>query len=174
MEFHPNKLHWDNLESDVLEGKEYIDHISSRKEKIMHQSNYKAYNPKPEVIQALQEFFTNTDKTMRILTLGATWCKTCADVKPTLIRIVETVDSQKLKIFLLGGVKTTMESTDDDYEWAGRSPPEFNDPKFAVNQIPIVYFFHGNGQCLTRIEKYPKNVETFEEAILNIAETYLK
>jgi thiol-disulfide isomerase/thioredoxin len=161
------------LESEVFEGREYIDHIDSRRERMMHQSNYKAYKPDPEVVQSLQDFFKNTDKNMRILTLGATWCNTCADVKPTLIRIVESVDTPQLRIFLLGGVKTTMQSTEEDYTWAQRSPPEFNNPKFMVNQIPVVYFFNEDGQCLTRIEKYPEKVDTFEEAILNVARNHL-
>lgn len=171
--FDPSELHWDDIESELLEGKAYIDHIPSRKEKIMHRSNYKAYSPQEEFIQALKDFFSNTDKTMRILTLGATWCKTCADVKPTIIRIVEAVDSAQFRVFLLGGVKTTMQSTDEDYEWAERSPPEFNDPKFAVKQIPVVYFFNGKGECLTRIEKYPKDTDTYEEAILKIVKKHL-
>jgi len=171
--FDPTDLHWDDIESELLEGKAYINHISSRKEKIMHQSNYKAYSPQEEFIQALKTFFTNKDKAMRILTLGATWCKTCADVKPTIIRIVEAVDSPKLRVFLLGGVKTTMQSTDDDYDWADRSPPEFHNPKFAVKQIPVVYFFNASGECITRIEKYPEDTDTYEETILKIAKNQL-
>jgi len=110
---------------------------------------------------------------MTILTLGATWCNTCADVKPSLIRIIEAVNSPQLRIFLLGGVKTTMDSTENSYKWAKKSPPEFNNLKFMVNQIPIVYFFDESGRCLSRIEKYPRNSISFEEAILNIAKRYL-
>lgn len=171
--FNANNLNWDDLESEVLEGRKYLDHIKSRRERIMHESNYKAYKPKIQVIQEIQEFFEKTDKKMWILTLGATWCKTCADVKPSLIRIVEAVNLPQLRVFLLGGVKTTMQSTEDDYSWSDRAPPEFHNPKFFVNQIPIVYFFNESGQCLTRIEKYPKNGLSYEEAILKIATHYL-
>lgn len=171
--FNPEKLKWTDIESEPVEGKAYIDHIGTMKERIMHQSNYKAYNPDSEVVQKLKDFFENSSEEMKILTLGATWCKTCADVKPSLIKVVEAVDSPKLRIFLLGGVKTTMQSNDDDYEWSRRSPPEFHDPKFAVNQIPLVYFFIGSGKCLTRIEKYPKEGLSFEEAIFKISKKYL-
>lgn len=139
----------------------------------MHRSNYKAYNPDSKIIQKLQEFFKTVAHQLRILTLGATWCNTCAQVKPSLIKIVEAVASPKLRIFLLGGVKTTMSSTEEDYTWARKSPPEFHNPKFSVSQIPIAYFFNEKGDCLTRIEKYPKKHATYEEAILDIAHIYL-
>jgi len=167
--FQPDQLHWDDIESDLFEGYEYIDHIQSKRERIMHSSNYKAYKLNMKLINELKTFFDNSSQTMKILTLGATWCQTCADVKPSLIKIVEAVDSKNLKIFLIGGVKTTMQSTEEDYAWAQKSPPEFHNPKFAVNQIPLVYFFDKSGTCLTRIEKYPKNGLSFEEAILEIA-----
>ncbi|MBD3214298.1 MAG: hypothetical protein GF311_16935 [Candidatus Lokiarchaeota archaeon] len=171
--FDPKNLQWDDIESDYFEGKAYIDHINSMKERIMHQSNYKAYKPDPEIIRELIVFFKESSSKLKILTLGATWCKTCADVKPSYIKVVEAVDSLKLKVYLLGGVKTTMTSTEDDYTWAQKSPPEFQNPKFFVNQIPIAYFFNHKGDCLTRIEKYPKNGNSFEESILEIAHNYL-
>lgn len=170
--FRPEQLHWDDIESDLIEGYAYINHIKSVKERIMHQSNYKAYKPNIELIKRLKSVLDKGTHSLRILTLGATWCKTCADVKPTLIKIVEAVNSPKLRIFLLGGVKTTMESTEEDYSWAQKSPPEFHNPKFAVNQIPLVFFFNDSGHCVTRIEKYPKDVELFEEAILKVFQTY--
>ncbi|MBD3193656.1 MAG: hypothetical protein GF311_01480 [Candidatus Lokiarchaeota archaeon] len=171
--FNPKNLHWIDIESDYFEGIEYIDHIKSMKERIMHQSNYKAYKPDPKIVSELISFFKESSSKLKILTLGATWCKTCADVKPSYIKVVEAVDSPKLKVYLLGGVKTTMTSTDDDYSWAKKSPPEFHNPKFYVNQIPIAYYFNEKGDCLTRIEKYPKNGKTFEESILSIAQNYL-
>ncbi len=166
--FNPQNLHWSDIKSELFEGKAYIDHIRSKKEKIMHRSNYKAYHPDPSIILQIRDRLENSDLRMKILTLGASWCKTCAKVKPSLIRIVEGVDSARLKLFLLGGVKTTMESTEDEYGWSPRSPPEFNDPNFMVSQIPVVYFFDDSGQCLTRIEKYPDNGLSYEEAIFNI------
>jgi len=171
--FQPEKLHWDDIESELLEGFSYINHIQSMKERIMHQSNYKAYKPDMKIINKIKSILDSKESSMKILTLGATWCKTCANVKPTLIKIVEVIDSPKLRIFLLGGVKTTMNSTEEDYSWAQKSPSEFHNPKFAVNQIPIVYFFDESGRCITRIEKYPKDVQLFEEAILEIAQNFL-
>lgn len=171
--FNPGDLHWSDIESEPVEGKAYLDHISSMKERIMHQSNYKAYKPNSEIIRNLKAFFDKASAKMKIFTLGATWCKTCADVKPSLIKVVEAVDSPNLRIFLLGGVKTTMQSTDEEYEWSRNSPPEFQNPKFAANQIPLVYFFDESGQCLTRIEKYPNDGLSFEEAILKIAQKHI-
>ena len=171
--FDPDKLSWNDLQSDVLEGYQYIEHVKSKREKIMHRSNYKAYHPDEKIIEELRKFFNTSEKSMKILTLGATWCKTCANVKPTLIKIVEAVDSEKLKVFLLGGVKTTMSSTEEDYTWARTAPPEFHDPKFDVSQIPMVYFFKGRGPCVERIEKYPRGGKTFEEAILRVAREQL-
>jgi hypothetical protein len=156
-----------------LEGYSYIDHISSRREKIMHRSNYKAYRPDEEVLQKVRKFFSENDASMRILTLGATWCNTCANVKPSLIKIVEGVDSPKLKVYLLGGVKTTMASTEEEYSWARTAPPEFHDPKFDVDQIPMVFFFNEKGRCLQRIAKYPKEGKPYEETILEIAREHL-
>jgi thiol-disulfide isomerase/thioredoxin len=172
IDFKPEKLTWEDIESELYEGKEYIDHIQSRREKIIHESNYKAYKPDPSIIQQLKDFFSTSPKGMKILTLGATWCNTCAKVKPSLIRVVEAVGSKSLRLFLLSGVKTTMQSTEENYSWAQKSPPEFHNPKFMVNQIPIVYFFNEDGQCLTRIEKYPENGLSYEEAILNIIKEY--
>ena len=173
MTFDPKNLRWDDIDSEIHEGMSYIDHIKSKRQQIMHKSNYKAYKPNLEVIEKIQEFFKNSDKSMNILSLGATWCKTCANVKPSLIKIVEKVDSDKLRVFLLGGVKTKMGSTDEDYSWATKSPPEFHDPKFAVDKIPLVYFFDGDGQCVARVGKYPDDGKTYEEEILDIAETKL-
>ncbi|MGM0470604.1 MAG: thioredoxin family protein [Promethearchaeati archaeon] len=171
--FQPDQLIWDDIKSELFEGFEYINHIQSKRERIVHHSNYKAYKLNESLINELKTFFENSSQTLKILTLGATWCQTCADVKPSLIKIVEAVDSKNLKIFLLDGVKTTMQSTEEDYTWAQKSPPEFHNPKFAVNQIPLVYFFDNSGTCFTRIEKYPKNGLSFEEAILEIAHKYL-
>lgn len=170
--FRPENLHWIDIESELLEGYTYIDHIQSKREKIMHRSNYKAYKPDLGLIEDIQSILTQTNHSMRILTLGASWCNTCADVKPTLIKIVEAVSSPKLRIFLLGGVKTTMLSTDEEYSWAQKSPPEFNNPKFAVDQIPLVYFFDESGQCLTRVEKYPRDAVLFEEVISQILKNF--
>ncbi|TFF94219.1 MAG: hypothetical protein EU543_01805 [Promethearchaeota archaeon] len=172
--FKPDHLYWDDIESDLLEGFDYIDHIQSKREKIMHQSNYKAYKLNGSLINELKNFFNKSSQTLKILTLGATWCQTCADVKPSLIKIVEAVDSKNFRIFLLGGVKTKMQSTEESHTWAQKSPPEFHNPKFAVNQIPLVYFFDKSGICLTRIEKYPKNGLSFEELILEITRKYLR
>lgn len=170
--FDAHSLRWEDITSGLLEGKQYLEHIDSKRERIIHDSNYKAYTPEPAIIEELREFFGDSQHDMRILTLGATWCKTCAEVKPSLIRIIEAVNAPNLRVFLLGGVKTTMQSTEDDYSWARQSPPEFNNPKFAVNQIPMVYFFDELGQCVTRIEKYPKNGLSYEHAILDIARNF--
>ncbi|MGV9171013.1 MAG: hypothetical protein ACOC44_01825 [Promethearchaeia archaeon] len=172
--FEPKKLTWGDLESPVLEGYAYINHITSKREKIMHKSNYKAYHPNQKIIEKLRNFFQKSTHQLNVLTLGATWCNTCANVKPSLIKIIEAVNSQNLRVFLLGGVKTTMDSSEEDYSWAKRSPPEFHNPKFAVNQIPMIYFFDETGQCLTRIEKYPENGLSYEEAILKIAQKKLQ
>ena len=173
MTFDPKKLHWDDVKSEVHEGMDYIEHIKSKHQQIMHKSNYKAYKPKQAVIENIKGFFESSDKSMKVLSLGATWCKTCANVKPSLIKIVEMVDSDKFKVFLLGGVKTKMGSTDEDYSWARKSPPEFHDPKFAVDKIPLVYFFNGDGQCVARVGKYPNGGKTYEEEILQIAQNKL-
>jgi len=34
--FDPAQLNWQDIESDLLEGKDYIDHLKSKREKIIH------------------------------------------------------------------------------------------------------------------------------------------
>jgi hypothetical protein len=75
-------LHWDDIESRLFQGKAYIDHLSSKKSIIMHKSNYRASSPDKKIISQIQHFFENKTDEWQILALGASWCKTCAKVKP--------------------------------------------------------------------------------------------
>ncbi len=168
--FKPENLHWSDIESDLFEGIEYIEHIKSKRDKIRNKSNYKAYRPDPKIIPQIQEILENSDKELKILTLGASWCKTCSMVKPLLIKIVEEIETPKLSVHLLGGVKTTMGSSHEDYQWAKKSPPEFHSKKFSIEEIPTIFFFDGQGNCITRVVKYPEHEINYEKKILKILE----
>lgn len=166
MTFNPKELHWEDITSELFEGKSYFNHISNKKEFIMHQSNYQFYQPNMEIIDKINKVLSISNETFKILTLGASWCKTCAHVKSLLIKIIEKVNNPKIKIYLLGGVKSKLSKA--RYVWANKSPQEFNNPKFGVKSIPMVYIFDDDGNCLVQYVKYPQNNITYEETILNV------
>ncbi len=172
--FEIGQLHWDDIESPIIPGTEYLAHFTETKARIMHQSNYKAYSPDPEMIHTLQQHFSPlsstsstspTSRRISILILGASWCKTCAHVTPLLTKIAEQIQSPNFEVFVLSGAKTTLNTTQgasDKIQWAKKSPPEYHNPKFDVIAIPIVYFFKDRDECIARVIKYPTEGLSYE------------
>ncbi|MHA1617768.1 MAG: thioredoxin-like domain-containing protein [Promethearchaeota archaeon] len=184
--FEIGQLHWDDIESPIIPGTEYLAHFTETKARIMHQSNYKAYTPDLEMIHILQQHFSSSSSSsssspsipsspisprITILILGASWCKTCAHVTPLLTKIAEQIQSPNFEIFVLSGAKTTLNTTQgasDKIQWAKKSPPEYHNPKFDVVAIPIVYVFKDRDECIARVIKYPTEGLSYEAYLVQL------
>ncbi|TFG21213.1 MAG: hypothetical protein EU530_01085 [Promethearchaeota archaeon] len=157
------KLLWSDIVSPTMDSAEYVEKF---KEDSSIEENYSAYIPKSEVINQIVAILSSKNKSIKILAMGAAWCKDCKMQVPHLLKIVDALPSDKVEIRFLYGIKTDPYRTLGDIKWSARhSPPEAVNPKFAVDKIPMIYFFDSEGTLLDLIEEKPKS-STIEEVLL--------
>jgi len=106
--FNPILLQWSDIQSPLLTGKEYLDHITNADEKTKFLASYTGYTPDPQVIQGIRDILAKNEDTISLLILGATWCAGCARIDPQFMKIEEAVNSPKFKVRLLAGLKKRM------------------------------------------------------------------
>ncbi len=106
-----------------------------------------AYKPKKKSINALRKYKKKT----QIVVLFATWCSTCKDVLPPVLRVLEDAGNRKFSLKMYG------------ISMGG------NEPRAALKRYghdyPVVIFLQ-NGKELDRIIGEP--VVPMEDAFLNI------
>jgi len=173
-------LRWSMVISDLQNPDNYMDTLLVARDRMMYRSFYRAYKPDPAAITRLHTLLESLhlpaklqgsegsedsvgSERLKILILGATWCKICAQVKATLTNILDAVASPKFCVFFLDGAKMVSGSTIWDTEWDAASPPEIFDPQFRVRTIPTTFVFAPNGTCIGKVEKFPPNGQRFEE-----------
>ena len=158
------KLMWSDIVSPIMTRDEYD---TKFKDEAPIQENYSEYIPKSEVIKKISDILSSKNKTIKILAMGAAWCKDCKIQIPHLLKIVDALPSERIAVRFLYGIKTDPYRKPGDVKWSERhSPPEAVNPKFAVNKIPMIYFFNGSGALLDMIEERPHKYPTIEEELL--------
>ncbi len=163
-----DKLHWSDIVSPMMTRDEYDIKF---KDEAPIQENYAKYIPKSEVIKKISDILSSKNKTIKILAMGAAWCKDCKNQIPYLLKIVDALPSERVAVRFLYGIKTDPYRKQGDIKWSARhSPPEAVNPKFAANKIPMIYFFNSTGSLLTMIEERPQKYPTIEEILLSVLE----
>jgi thiol-disulfide isomerase/thioredoxin len=159
------KLVWADIVSPMLTREEYD---AKFKDEPSIQENYSTYIPKPDIIQKISSLLSSKNETIKILAMGAAWCKDCKIQVPHLLKIVDALPSERVAVRFLYGIKTDPFRKPGDLKWSARhSPPEAINPKFEVNKIPMIYIFNSAGDLLAKIEERPQKYPTIEEIILS-------
>ena len=159
-----DKLLWSDIVSPTMNRNEYD---SKFKDEVSIQENYATYTPKPEIIEKISEILNSKNKTIKILAMGAAWCKDCKIQVPRLLKILDALSSEKVEVQFLYGIKTDPYRKPGDIKWSARhSPPEAVNPKFVANKIPMIYIFDAEGTIREIIEERPHKHPTIEEVLL--------
>jgi len=162
------KLNWSDIVSPMMTRDEY--NTKFKDEAPIHE-NYSVYTPKSETIKKISDFLTSKNESIKILAMGAAWCKDCKIQIPHLLKIVDALPSDRVAVRFLYGIKTDPYRKPGDVKWSARhSPPEAVNPKFAVNKIPMIYIFNATGSLLAKIEERPHKFPTIEEVFLSVLE----
>ena len=157
-------LKWIDIVSPTLTKEEYNAKFGDEE---TIKDNYSTYNPKSDVIQKITEILSEKKTSLKIMAMGAAWCKDCKLQIPHLLKIVNTLPSELVEMKILYGIKTDPYRKAGDIKWSARhSPPEAINPKFAANKIPMIYFFDATGDLLAMIEERPRTHSTIEEVLL--------
>lgn len=162
------KLTWADIISPVMTREEYD--IKFQDEASI-QENYSLYIPKSEIIKKISDFLSSNNESIKILAMGAAWCKDCKIQVPHALKIVDALPSERVTIRFLYGIKTDPYRKPGDLKWSARhSPSEAVNPKFDVNKIPMIYIFNSTGSLLAKIEERPQKYPTIEEVLLSALE----
>ena len=163
--FDANNLHYSDVQTTPIAGKDYLDHMEEENLKTQLQIQHDQYEPNREELSKISQWIANNDEKLSILAIGASWCGDCNRNIPRLIKIEEHFGEDKMKLEILSGIKTKIPSRRKPGEpiWKSPpSPPESIDPKFDVKKIPMIYIFNKEGDCLGRIVENPSVTLTLE------------
>ncbi|GAG83558.1 unnamed protein product, partial [marine sediment metagenome] len=136
--------------------------------------NYKAYEPKVDVLERIKDLLEKKNEKLKIVALGADWCPDCNRNVPRMIKNIKTIKSNNIDLRILYGIMVNALHKPGETIWhKKRSPPEALDPKFDLKKIPTFYFFNGNDDLIGIIVENPKWESTLEDDILEILENKL-
>lgn len=159
-----DNLKWSDIVSPTMNSDEYVEKFKVETDV---RENYSSYTPKSDVINKIVALLSSKNQSIKVLAMGAAWCKDCKLQIPHLLKIVEALPSDKVEIKFLYGIRTNPYRRPGDIKWSARhSPPEAVNPKFAANKIPMIYFFDAAGSLITMIEERPTKYPTIEEVLL--------
>ncbi|MBN2155663.1 MAG: thioredoxin family protein [Candidatus Lokiarchaeota archaeon] len=155
---------WYDIKSETMTRDEYFVKFGDKPE---IKSTFESYSPKTDVIKEIHDLLLDQNQSIKILALGAGWCKDCTTNVPKLVKIVDNLPNERVELRMLYGVKVNPYRKPGEPIWSKHhSPPETQDPKFAVTKIPMIYFFDKSGEFLGKIVENPKRFSTIEECIL--------
>lgn len=158
-------LTWSDITSPTMTPEEYHKKFADKE---IIQENFKSYNPKTEVIHEISEILATKNETVKVLALGAAWCKDCTIQVPRLLKIARELSPDLFDLHILYGIKTNPYRKPNEIRWSARhSPQEAVNPKFAANKIPMIYFFNKSGELMGIIEESPTKYPTIEEVLLS-------
>ncbi len=159
---------WTDIVSKTMNRDEYFTQFE---DKPIIRENFENYAPKEHIMKEIKEILAFRGESLKILAIGAGWCKDCTANIPRLIKIADSLPSEKVELKLLYGIKVDPYRKPGDPTWSKtHSPPETFNPKFAVTKIPMIYFFNKSGIFLGKIIENPTKFPTIEEVLLS----YLK
>jgi hypothetical protein len=161
------KIRWEDIKSPLVPGNQYFDKITNPSFLEIYRTNFEKYKPNVQVLNQIKEWFSRNHEELRIVILGAEWCPDCQRNGAALLKIELEIKEPNFKLFFLSGVKTNpLRRTKTDIHWAvPPSPPEVNEPKFAVKAIPMIYLFLRDGRCKGFITENPSHTKTVEGEI---------
>lgn len=158
-------LTWSDIVSPTMTRDEYF---TKFEDKPSIRENFENYSPKDGVIKEISKILVNKKESVKILAIGAAWCKDCTVNIPRLVKIADSLPSDKIELKLLYGIKVNPYRKPGEPTWSKtHSPAETFDPKFAVTKIPMIYFFNIAGEFLGKIIENPKKYPTIEEVLLS-------
>ena len=162
------KVRWEDLKSHLIPGSQYLNKITNSQFFEIYRGNFEKYSPNMNVLGQMKAWFSQNLEELRIVILGAEWCPDCQRNGAALLKIELILNDPTFRLFFLSGVKTNpLRRTKTDIHWAvPPSPPEVNDPKFAVKAIPMIYLFLREGQCIGLITENPSHTKTIEEELM--------
>ena len=156
---------WSDIVSPTMTRDEYLAKFEN---KPIIRENFENYTPKDDVIKEIKEILASKDESLKLLAIGAAWCKDCTANIPRLIKVADSLPPEKIELKLLYGIKVNPYRKPGEPTWSKKhSPPETLDPKFAVKKIPMIYFFNTSGEFLGKIIENPKKYPTIEEVLLS-------
>jgi thiol-disulfide isomerase/thioredoxin len=130
-------------------------------------SNYKLYEPRPDVLEEICNLLKIKSEKLRIIAFGADWCPDCHKNVPIMIKLVKSLNTDDVELRILYGIMVNALHKPGESIWhKTRSPPEASNHKFELRAIPTFYFFNKQGTYLGRIVEHPK--ETIEDDTLKI------
>lgn len=145
-------LKWNDLKTKSLTPSEYLEKFS---DKPAIQKYYKEYKPKMDYIDGIIDRLRDKDERLKILVIGAKWCKDCTMQVPRFLRISELL-KEYVEFKILYGVKVNPFHKKGEILWSERhSPPEALNNKFALKKIPTFYIFNKDGNLIGRIIERP-------------------
>lgn len=158
-------LKWTDIRSDTMSIDEYLKKFSEKND---IQTNYKKYQPKSKHLKHISQLIAKGGKNLRILVIGAEWCHDCAKQVPSMIKVVNELNSDKVEMEILYGIKVNAFRKEGEILWDKRhSVPEAIDPKFNLIAIPMFYIFQDN-QLIGRIIEHPKIFSSLEKDLCNL------
>lgn len=160
-------LSWSDIRSDLMNPQEFKDKIKDKQEKW---NNYKKYNPDRMIISRIKKLLAKNNQKLRILAIGATWCKDCSIQLPRMTKISEVFENFEFEFYILYGVMVDALGHSETKWHTEKSPPEATNPKFDLKAIPTFYIFNREGDLLDRIIEKPKKKETLEGELLFLLE----
>ena len=165
-------LKWNDLTSPTLTINQYLEKYKAKENLIQ---NYKTYKPKNAIIDQIISFLNVKDESLRILALGADWCKDCSLNVPQMIKIVEEIQKRaRIDLRILYGIMVDALHKKGEVIWhKKRSPPEAIDPKFSLKAIPTFYLFKSEGSFIGNIIEGPDKHPTLEEELLSLLKNNL-
>jgi len=164
-----SKLKWSDLISPSMSPDDYLKEFGDKIE-----FNYKAYEPKVDVLERIKDLLEKKNEKLKIVALGADWCPDCNRNVPRMIKNIKTIKSNNIDLRILYGIMVNALHKPGETIWhKKRSPQEALDPKFDLKKIPTFYFFNGNDDLIGIIVENPKWESTLEEDLLEILENKL-
>lgn len=158
-------LKWTDINSETLtiDGylKKFIDKVDIK-------INYENYKPNSKYIKRIKILIKNELLDLKILTIGEKWCHDCTKQIPNMIKIIRQLNSKKIEMRILYGIKINAFRKEGEILWDKRhSVPEAIDPKFNLIAIPTFYIFRDN-KLIGRIVELPKRFSSLEKDLYNI------
>ena len=163
--FNPTLLKWSDIQSPLLPGMEYFEHITKPEEKTLFMDSYNNYTPDSSIIQEIKAIVAKTESTISLLILGASWCAGCARIDPQFVKIEEAVNSPKFTVRFLAGLKKRYPLVEGKSKYL--RPKDAAEMKYDLTETPTIYFYK-DGIGFARIERDDLKTENHGTELVSI------
>jgi thiol-disulfide isomerase/thioredoxin len=161
-------LTWSDIESDLMDPQEFKSKIKEKPEKW---NNYQKYKLERKIIKKIKKLLKKKNQKIKLVAIGAEWCKDCSIQLPRMIKISEEFEREIFEFYILYGVMVNAFHKEGELKWhKEKSPPEAANPKFDLHAIPTIYIFNKEGKYMNRIVEKPTKTGRLENEILHLLE----